>query len=62
MYICICNAISDRSVRGCAANSVADIFRSHGTKPQCGQCVPHMRQLLAELLPTATPQPSEAGD
>jgi bacterioferritin-associated ferredoxin len=62
MYICICNAISDRSVRGCSANSVADVFRSHGARPQCGQCVPHLRQLLAEMMPATLPQPAEAGD
>jgi bacterioferritin-associated ferredoxin len=54
MYICVCNAISDRSVRDCAAKSVSEIFRCHDARPQCGQCVSHMRRLLSDGRIAAT--------
>jgi len=61
MYICVCNAISDRSVRNCPARTVSELFRHHGTKPQCGQCVSHLRRMLAEATGLASPA-TEAGD
>ena len=50
MYICLCNALTDRDVRascegGC---SVAMVYRSLGCEPQCGKCVPFIRQMLRE--------------
>jgi bacterioferritin-associated ferredoxin len=57
MYVCICNAISERSVRDVAARpcSVAQVFRAHGAQPQCGRCVPHMRAVLAECANEEAP-------
>ena len=49
MYVCLCNAITDRDFRAHAADdncTVSAIYRSLGTKPQCGKCVPYVRQLL----------------
>ncbi len=49
MYICLCNAITDRDVRahgaveGC---SVATVYQALGVRPQCGKCVPFVRQML----------------
>lgn len=61
MYVCLCNALTERDVRaksgeGC---SVEMIYRSLGCEPQCGKCVPFVRQMLGE-----TPQVAamEAGD
>lgn len=50
MYICLCNALTDRDVRancesGC---SVSMVYRSLGCEPQCGKCVPFVRQMLRE--------------
>ncbi len=51
MYICLCNAITDRDVRaqnvdgGC---SVAMVYRALGCAPQCGKCVPYVRQILRQ--------------
>jgi bacterioferritin-associated ferredoxin len=50
MYICLCNGLTDRDVRascdgGC---SVAMVYRSLGCEPQCGKCVPYIRQMLRE--------------
>jgi bacterioferritin-associated ferredoxin len=51
MYICLCNAITDRDVRahGAGGNcSVAMVYRALGCQPQCGKCVPYIRQLLRQ--------------
>jgi len=51
MYVCLCNAITDRDVRrhsveeGC---SVSMVYRALGCEPQCGKCVPFVRQMLRQ--------------
>lgn len=62
MYICVCNAITDRNVRDCAANSVAEIFRCHDARPQCGQCVRHLRRLLKDRPAPANSMLADAAD
>lgn len=52
MYVCVCNAISDRDVRACAegeCSTVAMAYRSVGKPPKCGKCVPLMRRLVRQL-------------
>ncbi len=48
MYLCICNAITDRQARarGTASCSVAAFYRALGIKPKCGKCVPLIREML----------------
>lgn len=49
MYLCICNAITDRQARAHASasgRSVADFYRALGVKPKCGKCVPTVREML----------------
>jgi bacterioferritin-associated ferredoxin len=56
MYLCICNAITDREARPHATSSgcsVAAFYRTLGVKPQCGKCAPAMRQLL-DSAPSAS--------
>jgi bacterioferritin-associated ferredoxin len=49
MYVCVCNALTDRDVRVQAgAGSVAMVYRGCGCQPQCGKCVPLVRQMLRE--------------
>jgi len=51
MYICLCNALTDRDVRaGCenSGGSVAMVYRTLGCQPQCGKCVPLVRQMLRQ--------------
>ena len=52
MYVCVCNAISDRDVRACAegeCSTVAMAYRSLGKMPKCGKCVALMRQLVRQI-------------
>ena len=54
MYLCICNAITDRQARSrgtaCASTaadySVAAFYRALGVKPKCGKCVRVVREML----------------
>jgi bacterioferritin-associated ferredoxin len=50
MYICLCNGLTDRDVRAnCeSGRSVAMVYRSLGCEPQCGKCVPYVRQMLRQ--------------
>jgi bacterioferritin-associated ferredoxin len=50
MYICLCNALTDRDVRAHSDGncSVAMVYRALGCEPQCGKCVPFVRQMLRQ--------------
>jgi bacterioferritin-associated ferredoxin len=51
MYVCLCNALTDRQLRQHLARgvrSVSMLYRACGTEPQCGKCVPLVRQMLRE--------------
>jgi bacterioferritin-associated ferredoxin len=66
MYLCVCNAISDRDahahlkVARADCPTVAMIYRALGAKPQCGKCVPLVRQLLRQAIERSQPQPAPA--
>jgi len=51
MYVCLCNALTDRdllphTVTG--APSVSMVYQACGCRPQCGKCVPFVRQMLRQ--------------
>ncbi len=51
MYVCVCNALTDSQVREArtrGATNVAHVFRSTGSKPECGKCVHCVRDILRE--------------
>lgn len=53
MYVCICNALSEKKVREAAnvlggAATASEIFRSLGSTPQCGKCVSHALNIYRE--------------
>ena len=53
MYVCLCNAITDRDFRTqieCDGSTVSAVYRGLGKKPQCGKCVPFVRQLLRQVV------------
>jgi bacterioferritin-associated ferredoxin len=56
MYLCICNALTDRQVRRVCGDpdaSVSDLYRELGCKLKCGRCVATVRDFIkAESLPT----------
>jgi bacterioferritin-associated ferredoxin len=51
MYICICNAITERQIKACAeegACTLADLERCLGVGAGCGRCVHMAKDLLNE--------------
>ena len=51
MYVCICNAVTDKDIRqaaaaGCA--SMAELTMRTGAGSCCGSCIPDATLLLAE--------------
>ena len=51
MYVCLCNALTDRDLRPhtvAGAGSVSMVYNACGCRPQCGKCVPLVRQMLRE--------------
>ena len=60
MYVCICNAITDREIDQAIADghgSVDAIYRACGVAPQCGTCADQIRTMI-DLRLTASAGPS----
>ncbi len=58
MYVCLCNAFTDRQVRAVcpgAGSSAAAVYCALGVRPKCGKCVPTVRQILDEVSSAVTP-------
>jgi len=55
MYVCLCNSLTCRDVRTArdlGARTPAQVFKTYGTRPECGRCLPCMREILAEAPAT----------
>lgn len=51
MYICICNAVTDRDIRQCAqlgACSLRDLRNELGVASNCGKCKQAAKAILRE--------------
>ena len=51
MYVCLCNALTDRDLlphTATGTSSVSMVYQACGCRPQCGKCVPMVRQMLRE--------------
>ena len=51
MYVCVCNAVTDREIRQCAelgACSLRDLERCLGVGSNCGKCREAARSVLEE--------------
>lgn len=49
MYICNCNGVTDREIRGAielGCRTVADLQRDLGVATCCGRCLPEAHSLL----------------
>ncbi|MBK1664110.1 (2Fe-2S)-binding protein [Rhodospirillum rubrum] len=56
MYVCICNALTDRHVREevqGGARSPGAVFARRGVRPVCGKCGDCMRALVRETQEVA---------
>lgn len=64
MYVCLCNMITDREFRAHAAQddcTVSTVYRSLGSQPRCGKCVPFVKQLVEQVRETPRAHPIAAG-
>jgi len=68
MYVCLCNALTDRDVRAAARAGAArpsQVYGQCGVSPCCGKCAPMMRDMLREErggapgFPAPHPPPAE---
>ena len=53
MYVCVCNAVTDREIRGAVrlgARSLGDLQDTLGVATCCGRCTDCARTVLAESL------------
>ncbi|KZD03537.1 (2Fe-2S)-binding protein [Oceanibaculum pacificum] len=64
MYVCICNAISDRRVRAViedGAATVGQVYRACGSQPQCGRCRTTICDMLGERRAASNAAPLGLG-
>jgi bacterioferritin-associated ferredoxin len=50
VYVCICNALTERQVDGAlaqGAKKVGDVYAQLACSPQCGKCVRDVKERLA---------------
>jgi bacterioferritin-associated ferredoxin len=55
MYVCNCNGLTQRQVRQAIENQPGDVmsvYRYYECQPQCGRCVPEIREMLDEARET----------
>jgi bacterioferritin-associated ferredoxin len=58
MYVCVCNAVTDRQIRqaiDAGARSMRDLRQQLGVCSDCGKCGPCARELLTEAKRPAEP-------
>lgn len=51
MYVCICNAITDKDIRKAAASGADNLYALQnrlGVATSCGSCADHAREILSE--------------
>ncbi len=55
MYVCNCNGLTKKQVREAIKNRPRDVeavYRYYECQPQCGRCVPDIREMLDEARET----------
>ena len=60
MYVCICNAITDKQIRRAAKNGTTDLRGLQaklGVASGCGSCTEAASEILAEYRSRPAPQP-----
>ena len=56
MVVCVCNAISEKDLRGavrCGAEKPKQVYSLLGRKPKCGQCLAHAETVIRSAVATA---------
>ncbi len=61
MYVCICNAVTDKQIRRAAKNGVDNLYElreSLGVASNCGSCADEAQTILDESGQTKFSRPS----
>ncbi|MFQ5609656.1 MAG: bacterioferritin-associated ferredoxin [Woeseiaceae bacterium] len=61
MYVCICNAVTDREIHAAAEAGVEDLWalqKELGVATQCGSCRDGASRILSEHRTAAAAQPA----
>ena len=61
MYVCICNAVTDKQIRRAAASGVDNLYelREHlGVASTCGTCADQAQSILSEANQSSYAQPA----
>lgn len=59
MIICVCKAVSERTLREAiraGARTMKDLARATSASTDCGTCAEHLSELLADELSKPTPE------
>ena len=60
MYVCVCNAITDKQIRRAARNGVSSLYELRGTlgvAAGCGSCARTAQEILdEEMMGNTVPQ------
>ncbi|MGE4481488.1 (2Fe-2S)-binding protein [Acidocella sp.] len=55
MYLCICNALTDRRLKDAIIEGrtakPADVYEACGCRAKCGECVKMVKAMIQELAP-----------
>ncbi|MEM1103383.1 MAG: (2Fe-2S)-binding protein [Pseudomonadota bacterium] len=58
MYVCICNALRERTLSSAIQTlgqpTVGEVYKALGCKPQCGKCISDIASMLRALRQTQT--------
>lgn len=49
MYVCVCNALTEREIRGAVelgCSTISELQRELGVGTCCGKCIPEARRLV----------------
>tara|TARA_Y100000588_G_C13768774_1_gene717255 strand:- start:138 stop:443 length:306 start_codon:yes stop_codon:yes gene_type:complete len=59
MYVCNCTGIGEKRLEEIiddeGARTVGQVFKTHGQKPQCGQCTCEIRDILEDGTKSGKP-------
>ena len=64
MYVCVCNALTDRDVRAAEAAGAAgdeEVFRHYGVPRQCGRCAAVIRSMMGAHARPGNRRPANDG-
>ncbi len=63
-YVCTCNALTEQAVADAARSGAAAVSRVYAAldcAPQCGKCLPRIREILGAVAAAGPERPAPDG-